>query len=90
MTPRGIMDIVHRAGEVMKFRPRLATLQLALRYDQTSITPPPRGSDVPTSNPAHPSKTRCLHSLSPNDCPLRSQRETPEPIRSRVSTPTNS
>jgi hypothetical protein len=85
----GIVDIVHRAGEVMKLRTRLATLlQLALQPTQDMIKCQPalpRGTDVPTVYPAHPSKTLGLHSWSPTGCPLRSERETPGSIRLRGS-----
>jgi hypothetical protein len=89
------MDIVHGAGEVTKLRPRLATLlQLALipTLDMTKHQFPtlPRGSDVPTSYPAYPSKTLCLHSRSPTDCPPRIGRENHELIRLRVSTSADS
>jgi hypothetical protein len=80
------VDVVHRAGEVMKFRPRLATLQqLALQFtlDMTKHQSPalPQGFDVPTSHPAHLFKTLCPHSRSPTGSSLRSERETSRFIR---------
>lgn len=89
------MDIVHRADEVMKLRTRLANLlQLALQptIDMTKRQLPahPRGSDVSTFHPAHPSKILCLRSLSPTNCILHGEQETPELVRLRVSTSADS
>ena len=74
------MDIIHRAGEVMKFRTCLTTLRkLALQPTQDMIKRQlalPRDPDIPTSHPTHTSKNLRLHIEFPTSCPLHSERET--------------
>jgi hypothetical protein len=55
---QGIVDIVHRAGEVMKFCSRLATLlpvapQPTLDMVKCRLPALLRGADIPTFHPAH-------------------------------------
>jgi len=86
------MDIVHRAGEAMKFCTRLATLlRFALCPTQDMIKRQPalpRDPDVPASHPAHPCKTLRLHFRSPSSCSMRSERETAKSIGSSGAPPT--
>jgi len=78
MTHEGcIVTTVYRTGASMKLRPHLAALlRLTPQHTQHMTKRQPaytRGSNVPTSRSAHPSKILRLHSWSPTASPLRNE-----------------